>query len=185
MGRIVALIKWFHWQSYAAHRHAGILRPYFGPILSDLTFGSPYDIPLTAQCGKSTLHQHTGVLIAYTPIFSLDCPIFLHHCQPSWCWENRWGWICLYIRIEDLTFTTEVMFRGQDAWRRHPLLTGCSRNPLPGLGTALVIFAGYCVAEAGYNYVTGSPNLHFTFRIILKDIASSDETFATRIACSF
>lgn len=48
------------------------------------------------------------------------------------------------------------MFSGQDAWRKHHLITGCARNPLPGLGTALIVFAGYCVAEAGYNYVTGT-----------------------------
>lgn len=52
-------------------------------------------------------------------------------------------------------FRTKNMFRGQDAWRRHHLLTGCWKNPLPGLGTAIVIFTGYCIVEAGFKYVTG------------------------------
>jgi hypothetical protein len=68
------------------------------------------------------------------------------------------------------------MFSGQDAWRKHHLITGCARNPLPGLGTALVIFAGYCVAEAGYTYVTGMPILLFKFDIIFEDFSISDTT---------
>jgi hypothetical protein len=65
------------------------------------------------------------------------------------------------------------MFSGQDAWRKHHLITGCSRNPLPGLGTALVIFAGYCVAEAGYKYVTGTSYFPFKFDIIFEDFSES------------
>ena len=47
------------------------------------------------------------------------------------------------------------MFRGQDAWRKLPILAGCWKQPLPGLGTAIVIFTAYCIVEAGYKYVTG------------------------------
>ena len=59
------------------------------------------------------------------------------------------------------------MFRGQDAWRRHHLLTGCWKNPLPGLGAAIVIFTGYCVVEAGFKYVTGQQDNVWILRINL------------------
>jgi hypothetical protein len=48
------------------------------------------------------------------------------------------------------------MFRGQDAWRRHPLLAGNWKAPFPGLGTAIVIYSGYLFFEFAFTYVTGS-----------------------------
>lgn len=47
-----------------------------------------------------------------------------------------------------------MVFQGQDAWRKHPLLAGCYRKPFPGLKTAVGIFATYVVVEAIYNYAT-------------------------------
>ncbi|CAN0537326.1 unnamed protein product, partial [Ectocarpus sp. 8 AP-2014] len=40
-----------------------------------------------------------------------------------------------------------MVFGGQDAWRKHPMLTGCYKRPFPGLGIALGLFAGYCVLD--------------------------------------
>ena len=34
-----------------------------------------------------------------------------------------------------------MVFAGQDAWRKHPLLSGNWKKPFPGLGTAAVLFA--------------------------------------------
>lgn len=48
-----------------------------------------------------------------------------------------------------------MVFAGQDAWRRHPMLTGCYKRPFPGFGYAVAIFAGYCVVDGAVNYITG------------------------------
>lgn len=48
-----------------------------------------------------------------------------------------------------------MVFAGQDAWRKHPMLTGCYRRPFPGFGYAVAIFAGYCVVDGAVNYITG------------------------------
>jgi hypothetical protein len=34
-----------------------------------------------------------------------------------------------------------MVFAGQDAWRKHPLLSGNWKKPFPGVGTAAVLFA--------------------------------------------
>lgn len=54
------------------------------------------------------------------------------------------------------------MFRGQDAWRRHPLLAGNWKSPFPGLGTAIVIYSGYLLAGYTFNKLTGSALILFT-----------------------
>lgn len=48
------------------------------------------------------------------------------------------------------------MFRGQDAWRRHPLLAGNWKQPFPHLGTAIAIFTVYIAAETAFLYCTGA-----------------------------
>eukprot|EP01041_Mallomonas_annulata_P004259 gene4259-8477_t len=53
-----------------------------------------------------------------------------------------------------------MVFAGQDAWRRHPLLDGCWKNPFPGLRTAIGIFAVYVIVEGVYNYVSAPPIMH-------------------------
>ncbi|OQR98634.1 hypothetical protein ACHHYP_08332 [Achlya hypogyna] len=40
----------------------------------------------------------------------------------------------------------------QDAWRKHPFLTNCTKKPLPGLGIAAGIFGVYLAVGA----ITGS-----------------------------
>ena len=41
----------------------------------------------------------------------------------------------------------KMVLSGQDAWRRHPLISGLWKKPLPGLGTAAFLFAGYCAFD--------------------------------------
>ena len=51
-------------------------------------------------------------------------------------------------------------FQGQDAWRRHPLLSGLWKDPLPGLRPAAVVFSAYLVGEYCYkalNYSMMAP----------------------------
>lgn len=35
----------------------------------------------------------------------------------------------------------------QDAWRKHPFITGCAKKPFPGLGIASAIFGAYLVVD--------------------------------------
>lgn len=37
-----------------------------------------------------------------------------------------------------------MVLAGQDAWRKHPLISGCWKKPLPGLGLAIGLFTFYC-----------------------------------------
>ncbi|CAM9867885.1 unnamed protein product [Heterosigma akashiwo] len=40
-----------------------------------------------------------------------------------------------------------MVFAGQDAWRKHPMITGCAKNPIPGIRPAIGIFAVYLVGD--------------------------------------
>ncbi len=53
-----------------------------------------------------------------------------------------------------------MVFSGQDAWRKHPLIYQCWKKPLPGLGTAVAIFSVYLVAECVFG---GSSSISVTF----------------------
>lgn len=48
-----------------------------------------------------------------------------------------------------------MVFAGQDAWRKHPMITNCYKRPFPGFGIALGIFAGYCVLDGTIKLTTG------------------------------
>lgn len=48
-----------------------------------------------------------------------------------------------------------MVFKGQDAWRKHPLLTGCHKTPFPHFGLAVKIFAGYLVVSAYFKHIHG------------------------------
>lgn len=56
-----------------------------------------------------------------------------------------------------------MVLQGQDAWRKHPLLSGMARKPFPMLGTAVGIFAIYLVVDATFSYATGSLKIEFQF----------------------
>ena len=43
-----------------------------------------------------------------------------------------------------------MVFQGQDAWRRHPLISGCWKDPLPGFRPAVIVFGTYCLMEYAY-----------------------------------
>ncbi len=57
----------------------------------------------------------------------------------------------------------KMVFAGQDAWRKHPLLAGCYRRPLPGLGTAVAIFGFYLAID----YITTPRKLHEYFQRLI------------------
>mmetsp|Transcript_29114 Transcript_29114/g.21658 ORF Transcript_29114/g.21658 Transcript_29114/m.21658 type:complete len:83 (-) Transcript_29114:60-308(-) len=40
-----------------------------------------------------------------------------------------------------------MVFAGQDAWRKHPLIYQCYKKPFPGLGTATAIFGTYLLLD--------------------------------------
>lgn len=44
----------------------------------------------------------------------------------------------------------------QDAWRKHPFISGCAKKPFPGLGLASAIFGAYLVVD----FVAGSSSSH-------------------------
>lgn len=52
-----------------------------------------------------------------------------------------------------------MVFAGQDAWRKHPLLSGCWKAPFPGLGTAFGLFIGYVIMETMFKIATGNSNI--------------------------
>jgi hypothetical protein len=41
----------------------------------------------------------------------------------------------------------KMVFAGQDAWRKHPLIYQCYKKPFPGLGTAVTIFGSYLLLD--------------------------------------
>ena len=60
------------------------------------------------------------------------------------------------------------MLRGQDAWRKHPLIAGCWKKPFPGLGMATALFATYCFVDYTFTIATaplpdkpGKPKMAF------------------------
>ena len=48
-----------------------------------------------------------------------------------------------------------MVFAGQDAWRKHPMIANCYKRPFPGFGIALGLFAGYCVLDGTIKFATG------------------------------
>ena len=49
-------------------------------------------------------------------------------------------------------------FHGQDAWRRHPLLSGLWKDPLPGFRPAVIVFSVYMVGEYAYKWLNYQMN---------------------------
>eukprot|EP00903_Cladosiphon_okamuranus_P012118 g11370.t1 len=47
-----------------------------------------------------------------------------------------------------------MVFAGQDAWRKHPMVANCYKRPFPGFGIALGLFAGYCVLDGTIKFAT-------------------------------
>ena len=50
-----------------------------------------------------------------------------------------------------------MVLRGQDAWRKHPLLYKCWRNPFPGLLPAAAVFSAYVAGEYAYKFIKYGP----------------------------
>ena len=50
-----------------------------------------------------------------------------------------------------------MVLSGQDAWRKHPLLSGNWKRPLPGLGMAAALFGVYLVFDFAWNKAMSPP----------------------------
>ena len=50
-----------------------------------------------------------------------------------------------------------MVLQGQDAWRKHPLLSGLWKKPFPHLGLAVGLFAVYCAAETVFTHAMTPP----------------------------
>ena len=59
-----------------------------------------------------------------------------------------------------------MVLQSQDAWRKHPLLINNYKRAFPGLKTAFIIFAAYCVAEGAYKLVKGNKENTLDFNSI-------------------
>lgn len=47
-----------------------------------------------------------------------------------------------------------MVFKGQDAWRRHPLFNNLWKDPFPGIRPAILIFGVYLGVEYAYKTIT-------------------------------
>jgi len=50
-----------------------------------------------------------------------------------------------------------MVFRGQDAWRDHPVFRNLHHDPFPGLRKAVVIYGAYMCLEYAYKYTMYGP----------------------------
>ena len=50
-----------------------------------------------------------------------------------------------------------MIFKGQDAWRTHPLFQRLWMRPFPGFGNAAIIFGVYLGAEYAMKSIQGKP----------------------------
>lgn len=60
-----------------------------------------------------------------------------------------------------------MVFRGQDKWRTHPLLSQCYKSPLPGLKTAGVLFAAYLFMDYTLTKISNSKWFEQAFSSLL------------------
>jgi hypothetical protein len=44
--------------------------------------------------------------------------------------------------------------RGQDAWRKHPVISNCHKGAFPGFRTAAMIVGAYVLVDQGIKYAT-------------------------------
>jgi hypothetical protein len=52
------------------------------------------------------------------------------------------------------------LFRNLDAWRAHPLLKARIQDYVPGMGTAIVAFSAYVVAETAWKSTQPKTDSH-------------------------
>ena len=68
---------------------------------------------------------------------------------------NTYFYSALYLH----SYYINMVLRGQDAWRSHPLYLNLWKNPFPGLKPAVLVFSSIVAAEYAYKYITiGPPN---------------------------
>eukprot|EP01039_Chlorochromonas_danica_P003655 gene3655-4001_t len=64
-----------------------------------------------------------------------------------------------------------MVFAGQDAWRKHPLIANCYKKPLPGFALAAGIFTVYLVVEAALTQATAPTYVEVEGRYKFKEAA--------------
>ena len=67
-----------------------------------------------------------------------------------------------------------MVFKGQDAWRKHPLLTGCAKQPFPHWRLAVGIFTSYVIIEQAWLAVTAPPPSAYKSMMKYKDTGDHD-----------
>lgn len=48
-----------------------------------------------------------------------------------------------------------MVLSGQDAWRRHPMLSQCAKTPFPAIRPAIAIFLGLVAVDWAYGKIAG------------------------------
>lgn len=73
-----------------------------------------------------------------------------------------------------------MVFKGQDAWRRHPVVSNLWRNPFPGIQKAAAIYAIYLGLEYAYRFSTAPSKIknhwkEWTNNLIIKKFSTCNE----------
>jgi hypothetical protein len=59
-----------------------------------------------------------------------------------------------------IVLTIIMVFKGQDAWRSHPLFQGLWKSPFPGFRNAVVIFGVYMAIDYAIQSTKPKPAAH-------------------------
>ena len=105
------------------------------------------------RCGAccNLLQQHVNIPVAFV-VASLDCSAIVSSTRQLRSFVQKLS--------SSTTEIIQMVFGGQDAWRKHPLLAGNWKKPFPGLGMAVGLFAFYCVGEYIWTKAMASPPSH-------------------------
>ena len=95
------------------------------------------------------LYVHNGFVRTLLTLRKGYSETAIQHCNCSSTFPQKSFYIQLLI---------EMVFKGQDAWRKHPLLANCSRTPFPVFGLAVKIFAAYVALDCYVKFITGKSN---------------------------
>lgn len=67
-----------------------------------------------------------------------------------------------------------MVLGGQDAWRKHPLISGCWKKPFPHMGLALGLFGVYLAGDYMFNVAMKIPDSHHAAKPKYKFIPAGD-----------
>ena len=76
-----------------------------------------------------------------------------------------------------------MVLSGQDAWRKHPLVSGNWKRPFPGLGLAMGLFAVYLVGDYAWSSAMAPPasTHHHKPKIVFKEAGSIGDSMPTAV----